>query len=306
MKTNKIPKNKFKRMLSWTWRQQSKTPICPMTPSLEGKIIVITGGNQGIGLETVKGLLERKAEVIMLSRDEKKAENIIQGLEGKIHFIKLDLADITSIPLSIDTLEDTLWGRKIDILINNAGIAVKDYHHISPQGYELTFTVNVLGHHVLFKECIEKSLLKSDAQIIAITGDIYTLADNCTPDFEYEGKSGVQAYSRSKVGVMWWAYECHKLYPDYKVNIVHPGVVPMGLGADQSSLVTRILGSLLLSPKGGAQMTLICATQPDIENGAYYHNTLGKVILPISDIALNIKSSKAFWDTLEDIYKKWI
>ena len=46
------------------WRQKSKTPVCPMRPSLNNKIIAITGGNRGIGLETTKGLIERGAEVI--------------------------------------------------------------------------------------------------------------------------------------------------------------------------------------------------------------------------------------------------
>ena len=323
MKTGRISANKFKRMWNWSWRQKSKTPICPISPSLTGKIIVITGGTKGIGLETVNGLLERDAEVIMLSRDKDKAKEMISqnkkidtledvlyrnknklyNIKGKLHFVKLDLGDVNSIVKTVDTLEDILWGRKIDILINNAGIALQEPWRESSQGFELTFAVNVLGHHVLFKECHSKDLFKKSAHFIAVTGDIYIMADDCTPDYKYEGDSGMIAYARSKLGVMWWAYECHHLYPEYKVNIVHPGVVPMGLGADSNSLSKRLLEYLLLTPKEGAQTTLLCATQPDIENGAYYHNTLGKAILPDTDIALNIKKSKSFWTTLENIYK---
>lgn len=302
MKANKIPESKFKRILCWTWRQKSRTNICPDSPSLEGKIVAITGGTRGIGLETVKGLLKRGAEVIVLSRNKKKDKNIIRELRGKVYFVSLDLGNIKSIRNSIEKLEDVLMGREIDVLINNAGMAVKGEIQVSPQGYELSYAVNVLGHHILFQECHRKSLLSENAHIIAITGDIYFLEDDCTANFVYIGNKGVNAYSRSKLGVMWWALKIYNLYPQYKINIVHPGVIPMGLGANQKSIFSRLLSKALLTPKEGAQTTLICVTQADIENGAYYHNALGKATLPESDPVFNLEKADKFWKELEDIY----
>lgn len=297
-----IPRSKFKRILSWVWKQKSRTMTCPLSPSLKGKIVLITGGTRGIGLETVKGLLQREAEVIVLSKNNNK---VIRKLRGIAYSISVDLGDIRTINRAVYKIEEILMDRKIDILINNAGIALKDKNQVSVQGYELTYAVNVLGHHALFKKFHKKSLLSSRAHIIAITGDIYFFANNCTSDFKYKGKKGVDAYSRSKVGVMWWAYQVMKHYSQYKVNIVHPGVIPMGLG-NSDSLFTRILEKFLLTPKEGAQTTLICATQEDIEHGAYYHNALGKVELPIDDIALDTKKAKEFWNELERIYDRTI
>ena len=301
MKTTKIT-SKFQRMFFGAWRQKSRTHICPETPSLKGKLIVITGGNRGIGLETVKGLIKREAEVIILARNKEVTENVIKNLNGKSHYVKLDLGDISTINQTASALEKILKGRPIDIFINNAGIAVKGGHSLSKQGYELSVAVNVLGHHVLFKQCHEKKLLKSNAHIISVTGDIYMGEKDCTVDFTYKGKSGIQAYSRSKVGLMWWAYELHKLYPNYKMNLVHPGIVPSGLGNDENSLLVRTLGRLFISAELGSQMTLICATQPNIEDGAYYNNVFGKVILPENDIALDEEKSSKFWQILENIY----
>ncbi|WP_422091065.1 SDR family NAD(P)-dependent oxidoreductase [Tenacibaculum ovolyticum] len=306
MKTNKIPKNNFLRSLNWAWRQKAKTKVCPLTPKIDSKVMAITGGNSAVGLETAKGLLERGAEVIILSRNKEKSTKIVESLKnkGKINYVPLDLGDLTTISPATSAIQKILNGRKLDTLILNAGIGATYPHTLSPQGYELTFAVNVLGHHALFKNLHEKQVLKSNGHVIAITGDLYFQANDCTPDYEYEGKRSMQAYARSKVGVMWWGLQCHKLYPNYKVNLVHPGVIPAGLGQDGNSLSIRIASKILITPKRGAQTTLNVATQPNIENGAYYHNTMGKAILPEGDIALDEERAGEFWRILENICVK--
>ena len=62
----------------------------------------------------------------------------------------------------------------------------------------------------------------------------------------------------------------------------------------------------MLSPKEGAQTTLICATQPGVVNGGYYHNTMGRIILPIDDPAVNAKNAEEFWYLLDDIASKYL
>lgn len=307
MKTSKISRNNFLRGLNWTWRQKAKTKVCPIVPRMNGKIMAVTGGNSGVGLETVKGLLCRGAEVIMLSRNKNKSEKAIESLKsfGKIHYVPLDLGNLDTIANATSQIQEILKERKLDTYICNAGISSLFPHTLSPQGYEITFAVNVLGHHALFKDLHDKQILASNAHIIAVTGDLYFQADDCTHDFTYTGKRSMPAYARSKVGVMWWAYQCHKLYPDYKVNLVHPGVIPAGLGQDGDSFFIKIMSKILITPETGAQTTLNVATQPDIENGAYYHNTMGKAILPEGDIALDAKRSKAFWNTLESLWAKY-
>ena len=62
----------------------------------------------------------------------------------------------------------------------------------------------------------------------------------------------------------------------------------------------------MLSPKEGAQTTLICATHTSVVNGGYYHNTMGRIILPINDPAVIVKNAKQFWNLLEGIASKYL
>lgn len=105
---------------------------------------------------------------------------------------------------------------------------------------------------------------------------------------------------------MWWHLILKEIYPQFKTNLVHPGIVPSGLGNSSDSIFIKLASKLLIDFEIGAQTTLYCATQWDIEDGAYYHNTLGKVILPKDDIALDRRSAEKFWVTLEDIYNCYV
>ena len=126
------------------------------------------------------------------------------------------------------------------------------------------------------------------------------------PNYFTKKESVKNAYCQSKLGVMWWTFELLKKYPNLSVNIIHPGVVSTNLGGEGQGLVRSILRkALMLSPKEGAQTTLICATQPGIVNGGYYHNTMGRIILPFNDSAANSKKAEEFWNLLEGITSKW-
>ena len=308
MKTTIPPKSKLPRLLRSMFGQRSKTPWCPEDTNLEGQIVAITGGNSGIGYETARGLAARGAEVIILSRNKEKSLAAIakmkQEVDSHIHFVQLDLSDLFTIPLAVEKVREILNGRKLSKLIANAGI-IPNEHSKSPQGYEMAFMVNVFGNHVLVHECLQQGILPSGSQVIVIAGDIYIMAKDCTSDFSYTGSSGSSAYSRSKLGCMWWAIELDKRNPKLKVNIVHPGVVDSGLGGETTGMIRKLMRKwLLISPELGAQTTLLCATQPNIASGEYYHNTMGKVELRDQDIALDQSRSGEFWDMLEQLRTK--
>ena len=215
----------------------------------------MTGGNAGIGLATCRGLLERGAEVIVASRNPAKAEAAFFRRARRSH-----LADLRSVRDAAATLAQR--HAPLDIVICNAGLWPQR-HATSPQGHELAFATNVLGHFALLRALIRSGALAREARVVVLTGDIYILASECTPDYAFRGPmGGMQAYCRSKLGDIWIARELKRRHPELHVAIAHPGVVATSLGGTPSAGFDRIRRRLMLPTERGAQTPLFCATQP--------------------------------------------
>lgn len=287
------------------WRQSFRSAICPQMPRLDGQVALVTGGSRGIGLETTRGLARRGAEVISASRDEANGTRVAEAMRAElgvpVHFAPLDLGDLRCIPRTLDRLRRLLAGRGLSVVVANAGLW-PTHHTRSAQGHEIAFATNVLGHHALLRGALERDLLADGTRVIVVTGDIYIMSSSCSSDYSYRGRLGGQrAYCRSKLGNLWYARELARRHPEMRVHAVHPGVVASGLGGRDAGIVGAIKRALLLSPEQGAQTSLFCATQPDLESGTYYHNVLGRVVLNPDDPAADDVRSAALWDLVEEI-----
>lgn len=292
-----------RRLARCLWHQRSQTALCPTTPRLDGQVALVTGGSRGIGLETVRGLAARGAEVISASRDEtvgsRNAEAIRSEFGVASHFAPLDLSDLASIPRALESIRAALTGRRLSILIANAGLW-PNRHALSAQGHEIAFATNVLGHHCLIRETLP--LLDSGARVVVLTGEIYIMASDCSADFGYRSALGGQtAYCRSKLGNLWYVRELARRHRDIRVHAVHPGVIATELGSSNTGIVGGVKRALMLSPEEGAHTSLFCATQPDLESGTYYHNVLGRVQLHPKDPGADEAKSAALWELLEEL-----
>jgi NAD(P)-dependent dehydrogenase (short-subunit alcohol dehydrogenase family) len=289
----------LKRLLTSIVGQRRRISSCPSLPQLHGKIAVVTGANDGIGKETVRGLLERGAEVIMLCRNIDKAEQarrgfLAEGLNARaMCLIECDLADLDSVKAAAHAVNFYLRGRKIDILVENAGVWARHYDE-TEQGHEINFGTNVLGHFALRRELMTSSLARR-ARIIILTGDIYIMAEGCSPSYQWHSRLGaMRAYNRSKLGNFWIARELQRRHPDLNVFAVHPGVVASGLGRG-GKFAAWLKRALLITPQDGAQTTLMCASQEDLTHGSYYHNVHGECELDNADPATNDEAAARLW-----------
>jgi len=287
-------------MTGASFRQAQRTPRCPESPRLDGWLAVVTGATGGIGVEIARGLALRGADLVLPCRDRSKGESVAQSLRAaapavRIALVEADLEDLDSVRRGAAEIARLAAGRGVRLLVENAGVWPRSFA-TTRQGHEIAFGVNVLAHFVLQRE-LERAGVLDAPRVVVLTGDIYILDSACTPDFRWRGAlGGMHAYCRSKLGNLWIAAELVRRRPSFEVRVVHPGVVATNLGGDVGSIGNRVKRLVMISPELGAQMPLVCATQPGLENGGYWHNAYGRMLLSDDDPARDAAAAASLWD----------
>ena len=298
------PRSALRRMLAASFGQARRTPRCPDTPRLDGKLAVVTGATGGIGLEIARGLARRGASLILPCRSAAKGERVAAALRSEaapgaqIALVDMDLEDLASVRRAAESIARAAAGRPIALLVENAGVWPQQYAE-TRQGFEIAFGVNVLAHFVLRRALAAAGLLGA-ARVVMLTGDIYILQAECTPHYRWSGPlGGMRAYCRSKLGNLWIGAELARRSPALEVAVVHPGVVATDLGGDAGALGNRMKRLIMIPPALGAQTPLFCATQPGLESGGYWHNAHGRMRLAPGDPARDAEAAGKLWETCE-------
>ena len=139
--------------------------------SLKGKVVVVTGSNVGIGLETAVGVAAQGATTVLACRNRDKAEAAAKEVTRRtwnddVHVVALDLADLASVAAAADDILSR-WPR-LDVLVNNAG-GTWSGRQATAQGFEYTFGVNHLGHFSLTNLLLARLEASAPARIINVT-----------------------------------------------------------------------------------------------------------------------------------------
>jgi NAD(P)-dependent dehydrogenase (short-subunit alcohol dehydrogenase family) len=298
------PPSALRRMLSASFRQAARTPRCPDTPRLDGRLALVTGATGGIGLEIARGLARRGASLILPCRNLAKGTQLAETLradlapDASLECVEMYLEDLTSVRRATEGIARVAAGRALDLLVENAGIWPQRYTE-TRQGHEIAFGVNVLGHFALRHALVAAGVLGA-ARVVVLTGDIYILESRCTPAGRWSGPlGGMRAYCRSKLGNLWIAAQLGARSPALETVTVHPGVVATNLGGELGALAKRLRQLVMISPELGAQMPLFCATQPGLESGSYWHNVHGRMRLAANDPARDEASARRLFESCE-------
>jgi NAD(P)-dependent dehydrogenase (short-subunit alcohol dehydrogenase family) len=304
LRESDLPARPLPRLLGASFRQAARTPRCPDSPRLDGRLAVVTGATGGIGREIARGLARRGASLVLPCRSPAKGERVAGLLRpelapgASLALVAMDLEDLASVRRGAEEILRCAAGRSVDVLVENAGVWPLRYAE-TRQGFEIAFGVNVLAHHALRRALLAAGALAA-ARVVVLTGDIYVLASECTPDRRWSGAlGGMLAYCRSKLGNHWIASELARRVPALEVAVVHPGVVATGLAGELGAFAGWLRRRILLTPEQGAQMPLFCATQPDLASGGYWHNVHGRVRLAPADPARDAAAAARLWETCE-------
>lgn len=138
---------------------------------IDGKVVIVTGGTSGLGLETARNLAGRGGTIYIASRDEKKGNESVADIRKStgnqdVHFIRLDLASLKSVQRFSQIFHEK--ESRLDVLINNAGIGAGTYQQ-TEDGFEMDIGVNHLGPFLLTNLLLDRLKASVPSRIIVVT-----------------------------------------------------------------------------------------------------------------------------------------
>jgi len=251
---------------------------------LTGRRVIVTGGASGIGIETARALAGAGAEVTLAVRDlaagERTAEDIVATTGNKqVLVARLDLADQSSVAGFT-----AAWDGPLHILVNNAGMMASPEMR-TPEGWELQFATNHLGHFALTTGLHRALAAAGGARVVAVSSSAHLRSPIVFEDIhfrerEYEPWS---AYGQSKTANVLMAVEATRRWADDGItaNALMPGGIRTNLQRYVSDEELERLraqsagaGVSWKTPEQGAATSVLLATSPLLEGvgGRYFED----------------------------------
>ncbi|MBT9332105.1 oxidoreductase [Paracidobacterium acidisoli] len=255
-------------------------------PPQTAKLALITGANSGIGFHAAKQLAAKGCTVILACRDLQKAEAardriLVELPEASLEIISLDLASLASVRSAASTF--LAGGRTLDLLINNAGVMALPKRQLTPDGFEMQFGTNHLGHFALTGLLLPAILSAPAARIITVSSIAHKSGVIRFDDLQWNhGYKPWPAYRQSKLANLLFGFELQRrldhAHTSARSIVVHPGVSATNLFAagpgKGSGLLAKIVPPFIelmaQSDAQGALPTLFAAVSPDAQGGLYY------------------------------------
>lgn len=241
---------------------------------LTGKRIVVTGGAAGIGLETSRALAGAGAEVTLAVRDlsagQRGAADITASTGNhRVTVQRLDLADRGSIADFA-----VRWSGPLDVLINNAGVMALPEQR-TPEGWEMQFAVNHLGHMALALGLLPALAAARNARIVSVSSSAHQISPVIFDDIHFHRRAydPLSAYGQSKTANVLFAVAAtsHWRKMGVRVNALMPGAIPTNLQRHLGGM-TKTPPELRKSPEQGAATSVLLASAPMLEGigGRYF------------------------------------
>ena len=283
--------------------------IATLKPDLSGKVAIVTGGNAGIGVETVKALASAKCKVILACRNVAAGKAAREQMYTRydIDVEELDLNDLASVKAFADRV------ATVDLLVLNAGIMALNQKELTVDGFEKQIGVNHFGHAYLTRllrpklEARGTAAAPSRVVVVASTAHGFAAKEWTAQDLDLDFKqvkySPWGAYGNSKLANILFAKALAKRLPETVTPVSHhPGVIrtPLWRETAASGGIGGFLLGRFMADKSipqGAATTVWAAVAPDVPRGEDLDDCA--VASKRSDQAKDDALADALWDLTE-------
>lgn len=252
---------------------------------MDGKVVVLTGGTSGVGLSAARRLARYGASLILVARNQAKAEAVKHELQDA-HQIRVDLviADFDSLDEVRKASDQILQiAPKIDVLINCAGLH-STKRLITKDGFELVFAVNHLASFLFTRLLLPRLKESAPSRILQINseGHRFSRFHVNDPNWKKHLYTGLKSYGASKTAQLLTVWKMAEELKDtgVTINAMHPGDVLTSIGQNNGALYRwffrTFTSKMLRDPaiSGLAIHYLVADPSLQTNSGTFFHLTI--------------------------------
>lgn len=261
------------------------------TESVTGKLCVISGATSGVGLEAVKQLAKGGANIVMVCRNQEKAETIkallVKDYPIKVDIVLADYSDLETVRAAAELIAQRY--EVIDLLINSAGLH-STKRHLTKDGNELVFQINHIAPFLLTMLLLDNLKRSKQGRIIQVNSEGHRFGGLNMDDLRWEKRPyiGLRAYGASKTAQLMTVIHLAEQLKDTNVtiNAMHPGGVRTNIGSNNGWLyrtwLHTVIWHTLKDPiiAGDALYYLAAAPQLEKTSGRYFNLTIDEKPMP--------------------------
>jgi NAD(P)-dependent dehydrogenase (short-subunit alcohol dehydrogenase family) len=279
---------------------------------LTGRRVVVTGGSSGIGVETARALVGAGAEVTLAVRDTTAGERVAADISGPtgspvVDVRPLDLADRGSIAAFVAG-----WEGPLHVLVNNAGIMATPESR-TPEGWELQFATNHLGHVALTVGLHDALAAAGGARVVSVSSSTHQRSPVVFDDLHFRFRTydpGI-AYGQSKTANVLFAVEATRRWADdgILVNSLMPGAIRTNLGRHVPPVT--LPPGFEKTPEQGAATSVLVAASPLLDGigGRYFFDCNEAEVLEgrstdmsgVAPFALDPGNAERLWEVSAEL-----
>jgi NAD(P)-dependent dehydrogenase (short-subunit alcohol dehydrogenase family) len=245
-------------------------------------VALVTGANQGIGLQIAKDLVAHGFTVLVGSRDLARGKEAAGTIDGDAHVLQLDVTDKASIAAAAERVRNE-FGR-LDVLVQNAAISntgkrpamtVAEYasltrpSNVSLDEVRTVWETNVFGVLAVYQAMLPLLRKAPHARIVNVSSGVGSLTMNSDPAYHYRSIFGpVYPASKTALNAMTLAMAIELESEGIKVNAVSPGFTKTNLNNYTGTETVE---------EGAAEAVRVALLGPDGPTGTFTHAKLGKL-----------------------------